>query len=172
LIVNQDALAIKKEIFAISSSCQEAFGMINADKESIPLREIEVSEKKLKRTKARILVVDDEKDMCNILSKFVKEDGYQSDIAHKGKLALGKIKKKRYDLIILDYRLPDISGLEVLREISQLRPKLPVIMISAYGNEDVEEKANKLGVISFLDKPFDLSKLSTIMSILLTDEKT
>jgi DNA-binding NtrC family response regulator len=110
--------------------------------------------------------------MCNIVSKFIKEDGYQPEIAHKGKLALGKIKKRSYDLIILDYRLPDISGLEVLKEISQLRPKLPVIMISAYGNEDVEKEANKLGAIGFLDKPFDLLKLSTIMSVLLTDEKT
>lgn len=124
------------------------------------------------KMKARILIVDDEKDMCNILSKFINEDGYHSEIVHKGQLALGKIKKRRYDLIILDYRLPDISGLEVLREISQLRPNLPVIMISAYGNEDVEKKANKLGAIAFLDKPFDLLKLSTIMSVLFTDEKT
>jgi len=146
--------------------------MINADKGLIPSREVEVSEKKLQKTKGRILIVDDEKDMCNFVSKFIKEDGYHSETVHKGKQALGKIKKKRYDLIILDYRLPDISGLEVLREISQLRPKLPVIMISAYGNEAIEEKANKLGAIAFLDKPFDLLKLSTIMSILLTDEKT
>jgi DNA-binding NtrC family response regulator len=145
--------------------------MINAHIELISCREMEVSEKKLMKTKARILIVDDEKDMCNVISKFIKEDGYRSEIAHEGKRALGKIKKKKYDLIILDYRLPDISGLEVLGEIGQLRPKLPVIMISAYGNEDVEEKANKLGVIAFLDKPFDLLKLSTIISILFTNEK-
>ena len=123
------------------------------------------------KAKERILIVDDEKDMCNIISKFIKEEGYLSEIAHDGKRALRKIKNKTYDLIILDYKLPDISGLEVLGEIGRLRPKLPVIMISAYGNDDVKEKASKLGAVTFLDKPFDISKLVTIIRIQLANEK-
>lgn len=61
--------------------------------------------------------------------------------------------------MILDYKLPGISGLEVLKEANQIRPKLPAIMISAYGNKNIKAKAKELGAVNFFDKPFDVKKL-------------
>lgn len=73
--------------------------------------------------------------------------------------------------MILDYKLTGNSGLTVLEKINQIRPKLQVMMISAYGDEYVKSKAKKLGAIKFLDKPFDVKKLVRNVKKLLTQKK-
>jgi len=106
-----------------------------------------------------ILIVEDDLDMCNLLSDILEEECFLTDKAHDGKSAIRKIKRHKYDLMILDYKLPGSSGLVVLEEAKQIRQKLMVMMISAYGNEHIKAKAKKLGAIGFLDKPFDVEKL-------------
>lgn len=112
--------------------------------------------------KVKILIVDDEKDMCNIISTILKEEGYLVDIARSGESALGKLKKRKYEFMILDYKLPGISGLTLLEEINHIRTRVKTIMISAFGNENVKAKAKELGVVHFLDKPFNVTILVPI----------
>lgn len=107
----------------------------------------------------KILVVDDDRDMCNVISDILKEEGFLADRAYDAESAIRRIKRKKYDLMVVDYKLPGISGLAVLKEAKQIRPKLRVMMISAYGNEYVKVKAKELGSVNFLDKPFDVKKL-------------
>ena len=111
----------------------------------------------------KILVVDDDKDMCHIISSILKEEGYKVDKAYDGEQAIKKIKAKDYNLMILDYKMPDIDGISVLKEVSQIAPSLKVIMISAYGSHSVRSMTKKLGAYRFLDKPFDLNRLIKIV---------
>lgn len=117
---------------------------------------------------AKILVVDDNLDMCQIISDILKEGGHTINISYNGEDALRKIKKDHYDLIVLDYRLGGISGLVVLEKALQMIPLLKIIMISAFGDKSIKTRARKLGVGDFLDKPFDLKRFVQAVQDILT----
>ena len=107
----------------------------------------------------RVLVVDDNKDLGMLTSEMLVERGFRVNIAFDGVSALAKIKQEPYDLMILDYRLPGISGLIVLKKTQQIRPNLRTIMISAFGDDSTRAKARELGAYAFLDKPFNIDGL-------------
>jgi len=111
----------------------------------------------------KILVVDDERDICRMISNILKEEGYKVDKAYDGKQAIRKVKTRGYNLMLLDYKLPDIDGINVLKEIRRIEPSLKVIMISAYGSPSTKSMAKKFGVYRFLDKPFDLNRLVRVV---------
>ena len=117
---------------------------------------------------AKILVVDDDLDMCQIISDILKEEGYSINSSYNGKDALMKIEKNHYGLIILDYKLDEISGLMVLEKALQMRPSLKVIMISAFGDDSTKAKARELGAADFIDKPFDIKILTQSVQDILT----
>ena len=119
----------------------------------------------------KILIVDDDKDLCKIFSDILKEEGYFVKIAY-GESAINKLKDKKYNLMVLDYKLKDDkNGLQVLEEAKQIDPSLITIMISAYGNKEVRARAKKLGTYSFLDKPFNIMKLiKTVNKALLKND--
>jgi len=106
-----------------------------------------------------ILVVDDNEDMCQVISDVLRSEGYMVRIANDGKSALNELKTEACDLLILDYKLFDMSGLDVLKETREIAPALCTIMISAYGNELVKARAFELGAYDFFDKPFDVNVL-------------
>jgi Response regulator containing CheY-like receiver, AAA-type ATPase, and DNA-binding domains len=112
----------------------------------------------------KILLVDDDKDFCEIVSDVLKEEGYTVKIANDGESAINKLENEKFILMILDYKLGDKNGLQVFEESKQINPSLITIMISAYGNTKVRARAKELGTYSFLDKPFNLNKLVTIVN--------
>ncbi|MBE3036473.1 MAG: response regulator [Candidatus Atribacteria bacterium] len=120
---------------------------------------------------AKILVVDDNKDMCLALSDILKEDGYQVEIAQTGKFALIRIKAIEPDVVVLDYNLSGVSSIPILKEALCVFPSLKVIMISAYAPETAKAAAKKLGAHYFLDKPFDIKKFSKIIKKILAKDK-
>ena len=116
---------------------------------------------------AKILIVDDDLDMCEIISDILKEEGHNPNSSYSGEDALMKIKKNSYDLMVLDYKLNEISGLIVLEKALQMNPLLKAIMISAFGDTSVKARARELGVSDFLDKPFDIKRfVQTVKDIL------
>ncbi len=117
---------------------------------------------------AKILVVDDNLDMCQIISDILKEGGHSVNISYNGEDALMKIKKNHYDLIVLDYKLNEISGLMVLEKALQIMPLLKVIMISAFGSDSTKTKARELGAVDFIDKPFDIKRFIQAVQDILT----
>jgi CheY-like chemotaxis protein len=117
---------------------------------------------------AKILVVDDELDMCQIISDILKEGGHSVDSSYNGEDALMKIKKNHYDLIVLDYILNEMSGLMVLEKALQMIPSLKVMMISAFGDKSIKARARELGVSDFLDKPFDIKRFVQAVQDILT----
>ena len=112
---------------------------------------------------SKILIVDDEKDMCWTLSKFLGKHGYETDTAQEGDSALKKIQSENIDLVLLDIQMPGKDGLKVLKEIKALREKLPVIMITGYGSPEVAARAIQLGASDYLSKPFDNQTLLSVV---------
>lgn len=111
-----------------------------------------------------MLVVDNDRDMCRVISDVLKEEGHKVTITHDGKAAINKIKKRSHDLMILDYKLSGISGLTVLEKAHQIRPSMQAIMISAFGDSSTKARAHELGACDFLDKPFNIRKLIKVVS--------
>jgi DNA-binding response OmpR family regulator len=101
--------------------------------------------------------------MCRVISDVLRQEAIKVNIAYDGESALTKVKKQAYDLMLLDYKLPGISGLTVLEKIHQIRPSLKTIMISAFGNESTKARAKELGAYAFLDKPFNIEGLVKVV---------
>ena len=111
----------------------------------------------------KILIVDDEPFNLDLLEQELADLGYPSERAGDGRQALLKIDKLEPDLVLLDYRMPEMNGIDVLREIRQRRKDLPVIMITAYGTIDVAVEAVKAGADDFVTKPFDSEHLAVVV---------
>jgi len=101
-----------------------------------------------------ILIVDDEKSIRLTLSQSLEMPGLDTDTAVNGEEALAKLKKKEYGLILLDLKMPGMDGMEVLREVTRIRPDIRVIIITAHGTIDSAVEAMKYGAVDFIQKPF------------------
>ena len=102
----------------------------------------------------RILVVDDESSIRDLLSKTLALAEYDVDTATDGRSALEQLRLYPYDLMIADLRMPGIDGLSVIREAKRLKSDLPVIIITGYSTETAAIEAVNLGVSGYLTKPF------------------
>ncbi len=111
----------------------------------------------------KILIVDDEPFNLDLLEQELGDLGYASERAGDGAQALEKIDKLNPDLVLLDYRMPEMNGIDVLREIRQRKKDLPVIMITAFGTIDVAVEAVKAGADDFVTKPFDPEHLAVVV---------
>ncbi len=114
--------------------------------------------------KKRILIVDDEPMVCKSCKEILEEDGHHVELAFSGQDGLTKAFEKKFDLFILDYKLPGISGLTFLKQIKTEQKEIPVIMISAYTTVDIVIEAMKLGVSDFIPKPFTPNELSSVVT--------
>ena len=102
----------------------------------------------------RILVVDDESSIRDLLSKTLALAEYDVDTAPDGRSALERLRLYPYDLLIADLKMPGIDGLSVIREAKRLKANLPVIIITGYSTETAAIEAVNLGVSGYLTKPF------------------
>src|ERR1035438_6346305 len=110
--------------------------------------------------KGKILVIDDELDIREGLYDLLTlEGGYTVELAHNGTEGLHKLEGTAYDLVLLDLMMPDISGMEVLRQVRQTDTETPIFMITAYGSVEAAVDALKLGANDYFSKPWDNEKL-------------
>ena len=109
--------------------------------------------------KRSILVVDDDASMREFLELLLAKEGYAVTLAKNGRQALGQVKKKKYDLVLTDIRLGDITGLEVLKAVRKENSDTTVIMISAYSTTEIAVEAMNEGAYDFVPKPFDNTEL-------------
>lgn len=105
-----------------------------------------------------ILIVDDDTELCELLQEFFSAEKLCSECAHDGISALDKIKSGEFDLVILDIMLPEINGLDVLKEVRRFS-KIPVIMLTAKGDEIDRILGLELGADDYLPKPFSPREL-------------
>jgi DNA-binding NtrC family response regulator len=101
-----------------------------------------------------ILIVDDEKNIRLTLSRALETLGVEVDSAQDGEEALAKLKEKEFGLILLDLHMPGVDGMEVLRQVREIRPDIRVVIITAYGTVELAVEAMKLGAVDFVQKPF------------------
>ena len=107
----------------------------------------------------KILVVDDDMGICQSLGDILEAKGYQVDIALDGFQAIGKVKEKDFDVILLDIKMPGINGVETFRRIKKISLKPRVIMITAYAVEDLIREAHDEGVYKVLRKPLEMERV-------------
>ncbi len=109
--------------------------------------------------KEKILVVDDERLIRQSLEKGLASQGYAVFSAEDGRTALRLAEEESLDLIVLDLKLPDLNGIEVLKGLRELEKDMPVLVITAYGSIDTAIQAIRAGAYDYLTKPFDLEAL-------------
>jgi len=111
--------------------------------------------------KPSVLIVDDAQMVCKILSDELSRRGYLCTTAYNGKDALNKLAAVDFDVVLLDIRLPDMSGIEVLARIRSNHPNTETIVVTVVRDVDTAVEAMKLGALDYIVKPFNLDKLDT-----------
>ena len=110
-------------------------------------------------TMGSVLIIDDEAAIRESLQTLLEMDGYSTETAESGKEGLTRAGEKPFDLILLDVALPDVNGIDLLAELRQRDPNLPVIIITAYGTVENAVRAMQSGAANFVQKPWDNEKL-------------
>ncbi len=101
--------------------------------------------------------------MRSLLKDFLEEEGFETDSASNGSDALCKLVKEPFDLIITDIRMPGLTGLDILPGIKRLQPTTPVLVITAFGSEEVCRRSFERGATGFLEKPIRISELKAFI---------
>ncbi len=110
-------------------------------------------------TPAAILVVDDDVDTCRNLSDILADLGYHVDTAHDGPGALELVRRRAYDVALLDLKMPGMDGIELYREIRKLRAETVALVVTAYASRATAEQALSAGAWQVLAKPVDFGRL-------------
>jgi len=108
---------------------------------------------------AKILVIDDEKSIRDTLKEILEYEDHKVDLAADGDEGLALFNENKYEIVLLDIKMPQKDGIEVLEEIFKINYEIPVIMISGHGNIDTAVESIKKGAYDFIEKPLDLNRL-------------
>jgi DNA-binding NtrC family response regulator len=112
----------------------------------------------------RLLIVDDEPDICENLADILCEEGYQVDVAHDGESALKLVESNAYDVALLDLKMPGMDGLELHRRIKEISSGTVAIVITAYASSDMARQILASGALQILSKPIDIPKLLNLVN--------
>lgn len=118
-----------------------------------------------------ILIIDDQKLIRDSLKLTLSDEGYDVLSAENGKQGIAVLKKRSVDLVLLDLKLPDSNGIDVLKQIKALNPECTVIMMTGYGSIENAVAAMKLGAFDYINKPFKSRHISTIIKLALETQK-
>src|SRR3989304_1563479 len=113
---------------------------------------------------AKILIVDNDEGLIHFLSRLLVKQGYEVASSSDGAAALQRLAAEPFDTVLLDYKMPGLSGLETLVEIKRAHIKTPVIIMTAHGTTETAIEAMKLGAYDYLLKPFDTEELKRIVA--------
>jgi CheY-like chemotaxis protein len=111
----------------------------------------------------RVLVVDDEHDMLEILRDLFESEQFAVEVADSGERAIELCRHGPFDVAITDLRMAGIDGLDTLRELRLLDPRLPVIVVTGYTSDDTERRCREAGAFDCLHKPVDLDDLLRVV---------
>jgi two-component system, NtrC family, response regulator AtoC len=113
---------------------------------------------------AGVLVVDDERSLRFTLSESLSEEGYRVETASDGAEAIAKVESGDYPLVLLDQKLPDANGIDVLRKIKAKRPATQVVIMTAYGKFENAVEAARAGCFNYIGKPFELEHIKLVLA--------
>lgn len=118
-----------------------------------------------------ILVMEDEASVAQGLQLVLSEEGYDVDVAMTGGSAIDTFNKKAFDLLVADLRLPDIDGMEVVRQVKETNPETEVVVITGYASVSSAVEAMKLGALEYLPKPFTDEQFRQVIEGALKEKK-
>ncbi|WXG42165.1 MAG: response regulator [Candidatus Freyarchaeum deiterrae] len=125
----------------------------------------------MERGKKKILVIDDDKSILEIFKLILQKEGYNTDTAETGKEALNKIAKEPYALALIDVKLPDMDGTDLLHTMNETRPKMIKIMVTGFPSEESQIKALNGGADAYLVKPVNPRDLIKTVKEKLKEQK-
>ena len=111
----------------------------------------------------KILIVEDDEAMRSLLKDFLDEEGFGTESVSNGSDALKKLMDQPFDLIITDIQMPGLTGLDILPGIKKLQPEAPVIVITAFGSDELYRRSFEKGATGYLEKPIHINKLRTLI---------
>jgi DNA-binding NtrC family response regulator len=117
----------------------------------------------VKKRGEHILVVDDERDVREGLGRLLEMEGYDVTIAENGLVAIDRAKERCFDLVITDLRMPGLGGVETLKGLKQLHPRMPVIVVTAYASDETAARCIREGAYGYVMKPFELDHLLRVI---------
>jgi len=106
-----------------------------------------------------ILVVDDEREFLELMTNRLQKRGFTVTVASCGEQALDLVEKEAFDALVLDVKMPGIDGIEVLRKVKQLRPHLPVLLLTGHASVEVAMSGVESGAVDYLLKPVPINDL-------------
>lgn len=112
----------------------------------------------------RILIIDDDMDMCALLSRFLQRNGFDTDSAHTGHKGIAKFNEHKFDIVLCDFRLGDKDGKDVLQEIKTVNPQTVVIIITGYSDIKVAVDVIKLGAFDYITKPLIPDEVMSVIN--------
>src|SRR4030042_4761987 len=121
---------------------------------------------------ARVLIIEDDEETRSLLKDFFAEEGFETDSISTGYDAFEILTKKLFDVVITDIRMPGLPGLDILPRIKKIQPEVAIIVITAFGTEEVPRKAFERGAKAYLEKPIHFQELrGLIHDVILAKEK-
>jgi DNA-binding NtrC family response regulator len=125
----------------------------------------------LTQTKTRILIVDDAGPVVVLCVNVLQALGYAVKGANRGDAAVELLRKEKFDLMVLDYKMPGMTGFEVFQQAKALHPDIAVVLVTGHGTPEVVTEANRLGFSSILLKPFTSDELRGTVEKVLADRR-
>jgi nitrogen regulation protein NR(I) len=115
-------------------------------------------------TAPRLLLIEDDSSAAAALERVLRDEDYRVNVASRGDAGLAEARQKDFDLVISDFKLPGLSGLEVVRQLHEVKPRLPLILMTAHGTTEIAIEATKLGAYDYLLKPFEMEVLLDLVA--------
>ena len=114
--------------------------------------------------KPKILLIEDSSSTAASLQKVLQEEGYEVDVSARGDTGLEQACREQYNVVISDMRLPGLGGLELVAQLHNVKPKQPIILMTAHGTTETAIEATKLGACDYLLKPFEADELFDLVA--------
>ena len=121
--------------------------------------------------KPEIMVIDDNEWIRDTLKQLLARSGYQVDVADNGRVGINKLKSKRYDVVLTDIQMPEMDGIELLKQIKEYDPTIPVVMITGFPTVDTAIQAMRQGASDFITKPFRYEQINMVVDKLVKERE-
>ena len=108
---------------------------------------------------AKILLIEDDSGITDTLQRVLAGEGHEVAIERRGDTGLARAREEKFHVVITDLKLPGATGLDVVRQLHAAEPRLPIVLVTAFGTTDTAIEAMKLGAYDYLLKPFDIPHL-------------
>src|SRR5512137_1123821 len=112
---------------------------------------------------SHILLIEDDISLATNLADVLKEDGFKVTVCNRGDEGLRRANTDECDVVLTDLRLPGLGGLELVKQLHETQPRLPVVLMTAHGTIETAIEATKLGAYDYLQKPFEMPGLISVL---------